>query len=57
MIRPLVLLLVVYENVREDAGVPLPPMPLLSYAMVGAELPVLKSTCVTASGLAKLEPL
>src|SRR5271157_3339023 len=34
MIRPLAVLLVVYENVREEAGVPLPPMPLLSYAMV-----------------------
>lgn len=55
--RPLVLLLVVYENVSDDAGVPLPPVPELSYAIVGAELPVLNSTCVTASGFAKVEPL
>jgi hypothetical protein len=55
--RPLVLLLVVYENVSDDAGVPLPPMPLLSNAIVGAELPVVNSTWVTASGFAKLNPL
>jgi hypothetical protein len=57
MTRPLGLLLVVYEKVSEEAGVPFPPSPLLSNAMVGAEFPVVKSIWVTASGFDKLNPL
>ena len=57
MMRPLVLLLVVYEKVSEEAGVPFPPRPLLSNAMVGADWPFVSNICVTASGFDKAVPV